>query len=542
MPVYIGFDSSTQSFTTIAIEVEGSRRRILYEKSLRFDETFPSYGTKNGVLPSPDPLVARSSPQMWAEALDYSMALLAKEGGFPLENVRAISGSAQQHGSVYLNSEADSVLGNLDPAKPLVEQIRGMFARQNSPIWMDSSTTQQCREITEAVGGEGVLALLTGSRAFERFTGPQIRKFYQQDPEGYEQTRCIHLVSSYMASLLAGVHAPIDTGDGAGMNLMDLTRKRWAATALQATAPDLESKLPPIRESWYIVGPLARYWVQRYGFSPQAKVVVWSGDNPCSLIGVGLTKPGRMAISLGTSDTVFGFMPIPRIDPTGVGHVFGAPTGDFMGLVCFKNGSLTREKIRDDYGLDWNGFSEALRSTKPGNGGAIMLPWLIPEITPTVLEPGIRRYGLSPKDAPRNVRAVIEAQMMATSIHCAWMGIHVDTIHATGGAARNREILKVMADVHGADVYQLEVGNSACLGAALRAFHADELSERRKPSWDEITEGFVVPAAGGRVSPDPEATALYAELKKIYSACESHALRGGEDPTPLIEAFRKAHG
>ena len=49
------------------------------------------------------------------------------------------------------------------------------------------------------------------------------------------------------------------------------------------------------------------------------------------------------------------------------------------------------------------------------------------------------------------------------------MRVEVDTIHATGGASANREILQVMADVFDADVYQFEVGNSACLGAALRA-------------------------------------------------------------------------
>ena len=37
----------------------------------------------------------------------------------------------------------------------------------------------------------------------------------------------------------------------------------------------------------------------------------------------------------------------PRVDSTGTGHVFGSPTGEFMGLTCFKNGSLARERIRD---------------------------------------------------------------------------------------------------------------------------------------------------------------------------------------------------
>ena len=84
----------------------------------------------------------------------------------------------------------------------------------------------------------------------------------------------------------------------------------------------------------------------------------------------------------------------PRVDRTGTGHVFGAPTGDYMGLTCFKNGSLARERIRDAFGLSWDSFSEALRRTPPGNGGRILLPWFEPEITPPVPTPGVHRYGL----------------------------------------------------------------------------------------------------------------------------------------------------
>jgi len=250
-------------------------------------------------------------------------------------------------------------------------------------------------------------------------------------------------------------------------------------------------------------------------------------------------RQGRIAISLGTSDTLFGFMLRPQIDPTGVGHVFGSPTGDYMSLICWKNGSLARDAIRRENGLDWEGFSRALRETRPGNGGAIMLPWLEPEITPTVHSPGVRRYHLDPRDGPANVRAVIEAQMMSLSIHSQWMGVDVDTIHATAGAARNREILRIMADVHDADVYQHEVGNSACLGAALRALHGDLVSDQKKVTWDEVIAGFTEPVKESRLEPIPANVERYAELKKIYAACESHALREGDEPSPLIEAFRK---
>jgi xylulokinase len=272
-----------------------------------------------------------------------------------------------------------------------------------------------------------------------------------------------------------------------------------------------------------VAGTLAPYWRARYGL-PGANVVVWSGDNPCSLIGTGLVDEGRLGISLGTSDTSFGLMSAPRFDAAGTGHVFGAPTGDFMGLTVFSNGSLTRERVRDAYGLDWSGFSAALAATPPGNRGALMLPWFVPEITPHVPVTAVRRRRLEAGDPPSNVRAVVEAQMMAMANHSAWMGIAVHTIHATGGASANRDILQVMADVFGADVFQFPVGNSACLGAALRAWHADARSRGREIPWTTIVRHLAEPIAGSRVTPEPGRVKMYADLRSRYAEFEHEEL------------------
>src|SRR4029077_13899219 len=110
------------------------------------------------------------------------------------------------------------------------------------------------------VGGASTLARRTGSRAFERFTGPQIRKFAQADPDGYQRTARVHLVSSFLASLLIGGEAPLDPGDASGMNLMDLVQRQWWPEAVAATAPDLSNKLPPIAASSSIAGTLSPYW------------------------------------------------------------------------------------------------------------------------------------------------------------------------------------------------------------------------------------------------------------------------------------------
>jgi len=538
MPLYLGFDSSTQSLSAIVLKVEGDRRRVVFESSIAFAEAFPQYGTGHGVLPSDDPTRAVSPPLLWVEALELMIARLTKSG-LDLTQLTSISGSAQQHGSVYLNAKASEMLGALDPDRSLVDQVRPMLSRNEAPIWMDSSTSVECREIEAAAGGDQVLAQRTGSRAFERFTAAQIRKFSKRDPLAYAATQRIHLVSSFLASLLVGHHAPLDPGDGSGMNLMDLASCEWWTPAVTATAPDLAAKLPSIARASTVVGTLAPYWQARYGL-PAAKVVAWSGDNPCSLVGVGLVREGRLAISLGTSDTVFGLMREPRVDRTGTGHVFGAPTGDYMGLTCFMNGSLTREHIRDRFGLSWPTFAESLRRTPPGNGGRIMLPWFAAEITPTVLTPGVRRYGLDPGDADGNVRAVIEGQQMAMALHSRWMNVTIDTIHATGGAATNRDILQVMADVFGAVVYQLQVGNSAALGAALAAFHGSAVADGSSMSWEEAIEGFVEPIAQSALRPDPARQAIYQELIEVYAACEAHALGKGPDPAPQLADFAAA--
>jgi xylulokinase len=515
--LYLGFDSSTQSLSAIVIEVDAARRRVAFETSVVYDQELPQYGTRHGVLRGDDPAVAMSSPMMWADALDIAFARVA-QSGLDLRRIAAISGSAQQHGSVYLKRDAATRLVTLDRGRSLGDQVAEMASRPVAPIWMDSSTSAECREIAAAVGGDEVLARRTGSRAFERFTGPQIRRFYKTDPHAYAATGRIHLVSSFMASLLSGQDAPLDPGDGSGMNLMDLANRDWWPDAVRATAPDLAPRLPPLVPSWTIVGRLSPYWQQAHGL-PGAKVVVWSGDNPCSLIGTGLVREGLVAVSLGTSDTIFGPMAEPRVDVTGTGHIFGAPTGDYMGLTCFKNGSLARERVRDAFGLTWQQFSETLASTPPGNNGRMLLPWFEPEITPCVLSPGVHRHGLPADDGPANVRAVIEAQQMALKLHSAWMGVEIDTIHATGGASTNAEILQIMADVFGADVYQLEVGNSASLGAALRAYHADALSEGQRVTWSEVVSGLVEPKHP--LQPDPARHAVYRELTAKYAAFEA---------------------
>ncbi len=125
---------------------------------MNFSEDLPQYEPVlhiDGARITQDPL-------MWLAALDLLLARM-KEASFPFGDVIAVSGSGQQHGSVYLGRGADVVLASLDPAAPVAEQLAKVkdtfFTVPFAPIWMDSSTREQCDHL-EAAMPDGALQVL----------------------------------------------------------------------------------------------------------------------------------------------------------------------------------------------------------------------------------------------------------------------------------------------------------------------------------------------------------------------------------------------
>ncbi|NXX19901.1 XYLB kinase, partial [Podargus strigoides] len=393
--------------------------------------------TQGGIYIHSDRLTVTSPVLMWVKALDMILEKM-KSSGFNFCQVRALSGAGQlglyrkkksQHGSVYWKKGSIEILKNASSELPLHQSLKACFSVSNSPIWMDSSTAPQCRALEKAVGGAQCLASITGSRAYERFTGNQIAKIYSQNPEAYMQTERISLVSSFAASLFLGAYAPIDYSDGSGMNLLQIWDKVWSLSCLDACAPGLEEKLGCPVPSHSVLGPISPYYSQRYGFSPDCKIVAFTGDNPASLAGMRLQE-GDIAISLGTSDTLFLWIQEPT--PALEGHILCNPVDSqtYMALLCFKNGSLMRERIRDDCASgSWDEFSKALSSTVAGNNGNLGFYFDVMEITPAAV--GIHRFNRDnqkvvsgfPKEV--EIRALIEGQFMAKRIHAEKLGYKV---------------------------------------------------------------------------------------------------------------------
>ncbi|THD28682.1 Xylulose kinase [Fasciola hepatica] len=498
--IFIGLDYSTQQLKAVLTD---SNCCLVQEEAVIFDRDLSNYNTISGVIRNGSEVFTPTL--LWVEATELILKRL-KDRHVDLSHVKAISGCGQQHGSVYWRKPLVLSTKSEDDLKT---QLKESFSRPNSPVWMDASSSKQCIELEERLGGPLILAQKIGTKVFSRFTCPIILRIKELEPEVYDETAKISLVSSFAASLWTGHLVPFDYADACGTGLFSLSQSKLDQDVCKNIDENLQQKIDAPVPSHTIVGNVSPYIHKKYGIPATCKVVAFTGDNPSCVAGL-LLKKGEICLSLGTSDTLFfrrTGLPNQTKETLGI-FVMTDPIeeGTYISLICTRNGALVRDHFCREYANgDWNRFSELLRSSPFGNYGNLGLFLDQPEILPENLQ---GRFLVDMEDRPIGsgfgdpkatfsraditIRALIEGQLVRKRVYLARMGVianDVKRLIVTGGGSRNQEILDIAAGVFGADVYTVKSPNSAALGSAFRAKHAlvmDAAESTNKPTFFDI--------------------------------------------------------
>lgn len=326
--------------------------------------------------------------------------------------------------------------------------------------------------------------------------------------------------------MLLGQIAPCDISDVCGMNLYNIREGCWDEHLVKLAAGesglrDLKAKLGNVPEDGGShLGSISSYYVERYGFNPECTIVISTGDNPATILALPLRSQDAV-VSLGTSTTLL--MSTPKYRPDPATHFMNHPTttGLYMFMLCYKNGALAREDIRDALNSKagsqtttslWTSFDEALCNTPPLCQRASHEPMKLglyfpkPEIVPEL--PSGQWHFVYRKEAKQliesdegwlrpedDARAIVESQMLSLRLRSKGLvsspgyGLPPQPrrIYLVGGSSRNKAIAKVVGEVLGGSegIYKLDVGENACaLGAAYKAVWS--LERRTNETFEEL--------------------------------------------------------
>lgn len=436
--MFLGIDVGTQGVKALLYDAQ--RRQVIDVRTAALELISKADGTREQLA------------DWWLTALGACMAAFSKTDR---ASVKAIGVSGQQHGFVPVAGDGRV----LAPVK----------------LWCDTSTLDECQEITGAFGGEARCIAELGNPILPGYTASKIRWFKKHRPDDYAQLATILLPHDYLNFYLTGERV-MECGDASGTGLLDIRRRAWHAGMLAAVDAerDLGQLLPPLAESGAAIGQLRSGVAAALGLPSGIPVASGGGDNMMAAIGTGAVSAGRMTVSLGTSGTLFASTDHPVVDPGGALAAFCSSTGGWLPLLCTMNCTVSTALTSRLLALDLDALERHAAAAPVGAQGVMTLPFFNGERTPNLPLAKGCILGLDERNYSRDnlVRSAMESCVYGLRLGLDALraqGCEVATLRLTGGGAGSRSWRQMVADIFNLPVSVQTVDEGAALGAALQA-------------------------------------------------------------------------
>ena len=442
--VYLGIDCGTQGLKVVLYDT--GDKEVLSVGSVQ-------YGLNPNAEDAPAGR-AEQDPTIWISAmLDATATALASacetqrcNRDTLSQRVRGIGVSGQQHGMVALDSDLQVIY----PAK----------------LWCDTESVEEADELSQQLGWCVVPS----------FTSTKLLWLKRNRPDDFARLAHVALPHDYLNYVLTG-SLVMECGDASGTGLLDTLSRQWDESAVAMVDGGLLPKLPRLIGPTDLAGTLLPELAGRMGLQAGIPVSAGGGDNMMSALGCGCAKQGRVAISLGTSGTMFAKTAAAAQDPSGVVCPFLDATGGGLPLLCTLNCATVPEEVRAAYGLTRDQISDLASSEPIGCEGLSFLPYLVGERTPNWPHASGALVGLRPGHLSRPgllYRAALEGATFSLLKGLASMqqhGLPMDCqeIRLVGGGSKSDLWRRIIADAFGMRVTLPAEPESAGLGAALQA-------------------------------------------------------------------------
>lgn len=463
MSLALGVDSSTQ-----ATKVE-----------LRHIESGRVVASGSAPHPPARPPLAEQDPNAWWEALAAAVDQL----GVHRADVSAMAVAGQQHGLVLVDDSG----AVLRPAK----------------LWNDTTSATEAAAMVELLGREK-WASGCGSVPVASFTITKLAWMARHEPDVLDHTAKIMLPHDYLTWRLTGHHVT-DRGDASGTGWFDPSTGSYSAELLRSAIDDPEAwigRLPEVLEHDHAAGELSAEAAAVLGLPQGIVVGAGTGDNMAAALGFGL-QVGDIAMSLGTSGTVYAVSPDPTADASGLVAGFADAAGGYLPLVCTLNATRVTDTIALLMGTDAQGLGELALGAPSGFGGVTLVPYFDGERTPNLPDATGSILGLR-TDTTREEIALAAHDGVLCGLFSgvdalAAAGVRTDgRLHLIGGGARSVAYQQRCADLRGAPIFVPAAGEAVATGAALQAavVHAGEVSRDIADRWELAAALVIEPAPG----------------------------------------------
>jgi xylulokinase len=443
-----GIDIGTSGAKAIVFDLAGNPLSSAYNE---YGSTYPR------------PAWVEQDADLIVERTMKSMREAVAQSGVGPGRIASVSLSAQRSCAIFLD-DAGRII------RPMIS-------------WQDNRPVDEMAEIARAFP-EADYYRSTGFPNSTTWILAKILWVRKNESETWKRTARIVQMHDYFLRALGAEDYFVDFNDAGFFGFFDSTACEWDRGMLGAFGIP-ERLLPVPRASATAAGLVSARGSERSGLAAGTRIAIGAGDQCAGSLGAGVVRRGTLSISMGTAGAVTALLESPYRDPNGrmmiTNHsergkwlLEGYQAAAASVFRWFKE-ELAGAETADAAARGLNAYDlicERASGSPAGAKGLVFLPYFASAATPRY-NPDARGVlcGMTfAHDRACVARAFMEGitmdmRDMIVAIKAAGAG--VDTVRLLGGPTKSGFWNQMQADIYGANVQTLKIGDATVLGAAI---------------------------------------------------------------------------